>query len=302
MRTRKHFVFVIHGARADLPAIRHLVDWVREKGHHVQPRVTWETGDARAFAVEGAARGADAVVALGGDGTVNEVLNGLAGSEVPLGIIPVGTANDFARQAGIPTNDVDHAMDVILRRKPRRIDTLELNGRRFLNVSTAGVGAETTAETPAQAKATLGALAYAISGVRKLADLTPQRARFTGPEFELEGEFLVFAVGNARSTGGGTPVTPRASVTDGLLDLCVVEAMARRDFVRLVQHMRKGEHLEDSGVHYRQLPWVRIISEEKVTVNVDGETSELQRLDYRARPKDLLVYVRRLPGEREDKE
>ncbi|MFL5582332.1 MAG: diacylglycerol/lipid kinase family protein [Gemmatimonadaceae bacterium] len=299
MRTRKHFVFVIHGARADLPSVRHLVGWVREKGHHIQVRVTWEAGDGRTFAVEGAARGADAVVAVGGDGTVNEVVNGLAGSDVPLGIIPVGTANDFARQVGIPTSDPDHAMDVILRRKPRRIDTLELNGRRFLNVSTAGVGAETTAETPADAKAALGALAYAISGMRKLADLSPQRATFTAPGFELTGDFLVFAVGNARSTGGGTTITPRASVTDGLLDLCVVEAMPRREFVRLVQRMRRGEHLEDEGVHYRQLPWVQIVGDERITVNVDGETSELQRLDYRARPKDLLVHVKHLPGEAE---
>lgn len=300
MRTRKHFVFVIHGARAELVSLRHLVEWVRQKGHHVQARVTWEAGDARAFAVEGAARGADAVVALGGDGTVNEVLNGLSGTDVPLGIIPVGTANDFARQVGIPTNDVDHAMDVILRRKPRRIDTLELNGRRFLNVSTAGVGAETTAETPPEAKASLGALAYAISGVRKLADLSPQRAKFSGPGFELDAEFLVFAVGNARATGGGTEITPRASVTDGLLDLCVVEAMPRREFVRVVSRLRKGEHLEDAGVHYRQLPWVRILGKEPITVNLDGETSELQRLDYRARPKDLLVHVKRLPGEPEE--
>src|ERR687886_2897655 len=133
-RERKSFMFVIHGARADQPALRHLVSWVRDKGHSIDPRVTWEPGDAERFAREGAALGVSAVVALGSDGTVNEVVNGLAGSSVPLGIIPVGTANDFARQAGIPDRP-DHALDVIPQRKPVLIDSAELNGRRFLNVS-----------------------------------------------------------------------------------------------------------------------------------------------------------------------
>ena len=179
MPTNGDYALIIHGSRAELPTLRHLVEWVREKGHRVTPRVTWEAGDAIHFAREAAARGATAVIAAGGDGTVNEVLNGLSGFDVPLGIIPVGTANDFARQVGIPLDDVDHAMDVILQRPPVRVDTLEMNGRRFLNVSTGGVGAEATAETPADAKESLGTLAYAITGARKLAGLAegPVRVR-----------------------------------------------------------------------------------------------------------------------------
>jgi hypothetical protein len=178
----------------------------------VEVRITFERGDAIRFAADGARHGADAVVALGGDGTVNEVVNGLSGFDVPLGIIPLGTANDFARQAGIPS-DPDHAMDVILRRKPVRIDSAELNGRRFVNVSTAGIGAEATAETPADAKEALGALAYAITGVRKLVDLTPTRARVEAPELDIDVEFLVLAVGNARVTGGGTVLTARVALS-----------------------------------------------------------------------------------------
>src|SRR5437868_2890417 len=120
--SRKHLAMIIHGARAEREDVRHLIDWVRGKGHLVEPRVTLEPGDGTAMAAAAARAGADAVIAIGGDGTVNEVLNGLDGFDTPLGIIPVGTANDFARQAGIPP-DVDHAMDVILRTKPVRIDT-----------------------------------------------------------------------------------------------------------------------------------------------------------------------------------
>ena len=137
-RKRRHIALVLHGARAELPGLRHLVEWVRGKGHIVRLRVTWEPGDGAIFAREAIAAGADTIVAVGGDGTVNEVLNGMEGTKVGLGIIPAGTANDFARQVGIP-DDPSAAMDIVLRRKPVVIDTAEMNGRRFLNVSTGGV-------------------------------------------------------------------------------------------------------------------------------------------------------------------
>ena len=296
----KRFVFIMNGKVAESDGLRHLVSWVRDRGHNVLPRVTWEKGDAAGYAREAAETGVDAVVAVGGDGTVNEVLNGLTGFDVPMGIIPLGTANDFARQAGIPL-DVDHAMDVILRRKPRRVDTAELNGRRFLNVSTAGIGAEATAETSTAIKGVFGPLAYVLTGLKKLAGLESRRATFTGPNFERTLDFIVFAVGNARLTGGGTAMTPEASVTDGLLDLCVVEKMPRTEFARLALKIKRGEHLEEEGVTYLQLPAVTVEStQHPITVNVDGESQQLHKLEYRARPMDLWLYLPKLPGEEEE--
>lgn len=298
MGHERNYVLIVHGARAALPAIRHVVSWVRAKGHRVDVHVTWEQGDATRFARDSAREGLTAIIAAGGDGTVNEVLNGLDDSDVPLGILPVGTANDFARQTGIPL-DVDHAMDVILRREPTRVDTLSLNGRRFLNVSTGGVGAEATADTPAEAKESLGMLAYAITGARKLRELAPRRARVTGPGFEHDGEFVLFAVGNARLTGGGVAIAPRATITDGLLDFCLVEPMPRAEFARLALRIRRGEHLDHPGVRYAQLPWVTIAGDDLISVNVDGEPSDGRLLEYRVRKGDLLLHVVRLPGEGE---
>src|SRR3954464_4793029 len=292
----KHIALVLHGARAGRDDVRHLVDWVRAKGHFVEPLVTFEAGEATAQAADAARRGADVVTAAGGDGTINEVVNGLDGLDVPLGIIPLGTANDFARQVGIPS-DADHAMDVILQRKPKRFDTASLNGRRFLNVSTGGVGAEATAETPASAKETLGPMAYAISGMRKLAEFKPYRAKFAGDDFEYDGEFLMFAVGLTKSTGGGTMVPPMASANDGLLDLCIVEAMTRREFASVGLKVKRGEHIGHPKVHYRQLRNVTIDASETLSVNVDGENSTGSRFTYRARPRDLWVHVSHLPGE-----
>ncbi|MEX2152208.1 MAG: YegS/Rv2252/BmrU family lipid kinase [Gemmatimonadaceae bacterium] len=294
--THKHLVLVVHGGRAGRQDFRHMVSWVRERGHHVEVKVTFERGDAVALARRAAADGADVVAAVGGDGTLNEVVNGLDGYDTPLGVVPLGTANDFARQAGIPA-DADHAMDVILLRKPVRIDTASLNGRRFLNVSTGGIGAEATAETPSQIKATLGQLAYAISGLRKLGDFEPNHAVFRGGGYVLECDFLMFAVGSGLSTGGGTMVTPHASTTDGLLDLCVVERMPRREFARTVLRLRRGEHVGEEGVHYVRLAELTIEGVKPISVNVDGEISGATRLDYHARPKDLFVHVVHRPGE-----
>jgi diacylglycerol kinase family enzyme len=86
-------------------------------------------------------------------------------------------------------------------------------------------------------------------------------------------------------------------VTDGLLDVCVVEAMGRADFARLVLKVKRGEHIGEPGVHYAQVPSIVITSESPLSVNLDGESSEGQRLEYRARPRDLWVHVAHLPGE-----
>lgn len=290
MTTPRHFVFVIHGARSEQPATRELIDRVRQAGHRVDPRITWARNDGVAFAREGALAGADTIVALGGDGTVNEVLNGLDGLETALGIIPLGTANDFARQAGIPL-EPDHAMDVILGRNPVRVDTAELNGRRFLNVSTAGIGAEATAETPAEAKEMLGVLAYAITGVRKLAALETQEAHFSGPGFDHTCSFLAFAVGNGRSTGGGTEVTPLAALDDGLLDLVIFETMPRREIPGALMRVKRGEHVGEEGVYYAQLRELLVESASPISVNVDGESLRSSRLSYRARWRDLRIHL-----------
>ena len=296
MPVRKHFTYIVHGARADHIDLRQMVSWVRDRGHAVDVRITWNAGDGEQLAAEAAMQGTDCVIACGGDGTLNEVVNGLDGYEVPLGVVPLGTANDFARQTGIP-EDADHAMDVILRRNPVCIDTASMNGRRFLNVSTGGVGAEATAETPAEAKASLGPLAYAITAVRKWAENEVRHATFTSAGFGLDVDFLAFAVGSARVTGGGTMMTPDASVTDGLLDLCVIERMSRRDFARLSLSVKKGEHLGLPGVHYAQLPWLKVTSATSLSVNLDGEGVEAQVCDYRARRADLMVHLEHLPGE-----
>ncbi len=287
---RPTYALVIHGSRAGDEGLRAAIESARARGVRIRPRVTFELGDAATFAREEAAAGVAAVVAVGGDGTVNEVLNGLAGIDVPMGIVPLGTANDFARQVAIP-DDAEHALDLILRGEPVRLDTAELNGRRFLNVSAGGIGAEATAETGAAAKAALGPLAYALTGLRKLVTLDTHRLRLVAPGLEREHDALLFFVGNARESGGGMPVTPLASANDGLLDVCVVEAEGRADLARLALAIRRGEHVGEAGVHYYRVPWVDVTADTEIYVNVDGEPVRATELRYRARPGDLLIHL-----------
>ncbi|MGI8766162.1 MAG: diacylglycerol/lipid kinase family protein [Gemmatimonadaceae bacterium] len=285
---------ILHGDRADLPEVQEMLAFASDSGCEVETAITIAAGDGATFAHDGAARGFDAIVAVGGDGTVNNVINGLIGSPVPVGIIPMGTANDFARQVGIPDSPRD-AFEVILRHKPTCADTASLNGRRFLNVSTGGVAAEVTAETSTELKDMLGPLAYAITGVRKLSQLEPTAMRFNGPGFQLSCRCLLFAVGNARTTGGGSVLTPRASITDGLIDLCVVEDMPVTDLMPLLLKLRSGEHIGADGVHYVQLPELTIKAENAVSANVDGEPVSASHFDYRALARDLAIYLPYVP-------
>ena len=292
MEQRKRYWLIVTEDRAGKPEVEDILGLAAERGVSVELRVATKEDDGRRFACEGVAAGCDAVIAAGGDGTVNAVVNGLVGSSIPLGIIPLGTANDFAQQAGIP-DDPREAFEIILRTEPIAIDTASLNGRHFLNVSSGGIGAETTAETPDELKALLGPLAYAITGVRKLTSLESMKLEVSGAEDRIECEALIFAVGNARTTGGGNLLTPRASLTDGLLDVCIVEAMAVTSLLPLLLKMRSGEHVGEDGVRYFQAPAITITSPCPVSVNVDGEPMSESRLDYRAHRESLRVHLNR---------
>jgi diacylglycerol kinase (ATP) len=273
---------------------------LRGEGHRVLPRLTFEAGDACQFAREAATAGAELVIAAGGDGTLNEVVNGVhrfdaGGSrEAPrVGLIPLGTANDFAHNVGIPL-ELEAAVEVAVHGRPTPLDVGLVNGHCFLNVSTGGFGAEATGEAPPALKRRLGTAAYLIEGIRRFAALEPTTARFTtGGTTIHDGAFLLFAVGNARSTGGGTEVTPRAEMGDALLDVCIVKEVSRVEFLGLLPDLRAGEHLDHPAVIYRQLPELTVECAEQLHVNADGEPQRDRRYHYTVSPYALTVM---LPG------
>jgi diacylglycerol kinase (ATP) len=295
-----HVEIVINPSSAEaVEGIRAGVATLRDEGHTVHPHLTFESGDARRLAREAAERGADVVVAAGGDGTINEVVNGLhdwadaegAGSAPRLGLIPLGTANDFAGELGVP-RDPAEALRVAVDGDAYPVDLATVNGRCFLNVSTGGFGAEATDESSDELKKLLGPIAYVITGVKKFVALAPSSARFTsGGETLHDGEFLIFAVGNARRTGGGVRLTGEASLADGLLDLCVVASMSHLEFVRIAPQLRMGSHVEHPKVIYRQVREVTVEADVELSVNADGESMSARRFEYGLVPHQISVMA-----------
>ncbi|HEX8903719.1 MAG TPA: YegS/Rv2252/BmrU family lipid kinase, partial [Longimicrobiaceae bacterium] len=237
--------------------------------------------------------------AAGGDGTVNEVVNGLlagaatdAGDAPRLAILPLGTANDLAAGLGIPADDPEAALAVAVAGIPFSVDVPTVNGRCFLNVSTGGFGAEATEESSEGLKSVLGPVAYVVTGVRKFVRLEPSRARFAAAGETLhDGQFLVFAVGNARRTGGGIHLTAHAEMDDHLLDVCIIEEMGRLEFAKIASQIRSGAHVDHPRVTYRKVPSLTVEGDEELSVNADGEPMSARRFEYAFAPGRLTLMV-----------
>ncbi len=289
-------IAVIVRPRGDDPRLRELREEVRRlraAGHRVWPRLSRAPGEAIRLAAGAAASRCDLVLAAGGDGTINEVVNGIAASawQPRLGVVPVGTANDFAGGLGIPHSVAD-AVEVALRGRPIVVDAARVNERYFVNVSTGGFGAEATEAAAPDTKRKLGPLAYLVLGAKQFVGMKKRRARFEVDGAVLhEGEFLVFAVGNARRTGGGTLLTPLARYGDGKLDVVIVPGLSRLDFLALMPDLRAGTHLESPDVLYVQATTLRVESERSLRVNADGEPLRGRSFRYDISPRPLSVMA-----------
>jgi lipid kinase YegS len=273
--------------------LQRAVKWLRSQGHSVHPRLTFDKHDAVRYARLATRKRADLIIAAGGDGTVNEVVNGIARVETErtprLAVIPLGTANDFAKGLQIPMT-VQEATELAVQGNVADVDVAEVNERCFVNVSTGGFGPDITEEASSKSKARFGKLAYLFTAVKKLSDLQPMHARFELDSGVLyDGPFFFFAVGNARQTGGGTPVTPRADYSDAQLDVAVVTGEKKRDFISLLPDLRAGSHPDDPDVLYVKTRTLQVHASDDIAVNADGEPLKGSRFDYRILSRRIRV-------------
>lgn len=272
---------ILHGKAAGNPGVRTAVQALRQDGRAVEVRVTWEAGDAarltsEAVAEAGAGR-IDCIVAGGGDGTINEVFAAAHAFCLPpecaLGVLPLGTANDFARATRIPVRDLTAALQLAARARPRPIDLGLLNGRPFVNVVSGGFGSRVTVETDPELKRRLGGLAYVLTGISRFAELSASRGSFRAEGgFTWEGRFAAVAIGNGRQAGGGVPLCPEALIDDGLLDLTILPELdhaARLDaFSRL---LKQGASSIRAELVTTRSSWIEYESQDDLNVNLDGE-------------------------------
>jgi diacylglycerol kinase (ATP) len=262
------------------------------KGHFddVGIAVTAGDGDAAHAAAMAAADGCESIFVAGGDGTLNEVMNGLATAgaldRVVVGVVPLGTGNDFAAGLDIPL-DPDAALDVLLAGREIAVDLGEVNGRVFVNTSGGGFMAEVSAAVTPELKTIAGRLAYLIGGAQVLFEFEPVAASITMQPgaIQVSRSLYTFAVCNSRLVAGGRLIAPHALIDDGLLDVCLIEAMSALEFVALARKVAGGDHVDDARVLYYQAASVRIELERAVHVNTDGEVFQDRVCEYRVLPK-----------------
>ncbi|MDT4818904.1 putative lipid kinase YegS [compost metagenome] len=283
-------LLVLHGKQATNDEVRAAVQARRDAGWDLAVRVTWESGDARRLVDEALAAGYRTLIAGGGDGTLREVAEAmaLAKGDASLVLLPLGTANDFARAAGIPL-EPDAAL-MLLDVEPRAIDLGDADGHLFLNMVTGGFGSKITANTSEELKKVLGGAAYFLTGLTHFAEVHSAFGRFRGPDFDWEGDFLALGIGNGRQAGGGHPLCPQAAVNDGLLDLCIVPAP--QDVTGTLTTLLSGGILGLEAVSIcARLPWVEVDAPEGLDLNLDGEPLESASLRIAARERALRVHL-----------
>jgi lipid kinase YegS len=270
----------------------------------VEVRVTWEPGDAARLTAETAGEAAaakiDSIVAGGGDGTINEVFAAAYAAGLPggcgLGVLPLGTANDFAHSAGIPLEDLTSALQLASSGPLQWIDVGLVDGEPFINLVSGGFGSRVTVETDPDLKRRLGGLAYLLTGISHFAELSASHGSFRAEGFSWEGRFVAIAIGNGRQAGGGVPLCPDALVDDGLLDLMILPELdraARLD--AFTQLLREGAAGARTKLVAARSSWIEYESEDDLNVNLDGEPRLLKRFRVECRKRVLPVRLGESP-------
>lgn len=231
-----------------------------------------------------------AVVAVGGDGTIHEVVNGLAGQQVPLGFIPSGSGNDYSRMFR-PASSLEERIRRIFEDRFERVDLGIANGRRFANGVGIGFEAEVTRQSRRVSRLR-GLPLYLFSVFRALGSHRAPRTRLLvdGRAWERDDRFLLVSVGNGRAVGGGFQLTPDASLADGLLDLCIVKRLSSPLVLAFLVPTLLRLHPRLPPVSMQRCRSFRLEADEPVSYHLDGELYERTRtLEIRIEPGGLKV-------------
>lgn len=264
-------LLIINGKSANNNALRNAVYQLRNEGVNLQVRVTWESSDIRRFVQEAIDIQAETVIAAGGDGTINSVISELihlSPSSPPiLGIIPLGTANDFATSAQIP-RDMGNALNLAVKGRAIPIDVIAVNKTHyFINMASGGFGTKITTETPEALKSALGGAAYFINGLLSIDSLKADHCTIEAENFHWEGESLILGVGNGRQAGGGQQLCPDALINDNKLNITIVEAHELLPSLLNSLFDRK----KNDKIIERESRWVNISASHEMVFNLDGE-------------------------------
>jgi diacylglycerol kinase (ATP) len=261
-------------------------------------RVTQHAGEAEILARAAIRAGSDYVIAVGGDGTLNEVINGIATSrrarQVCVGVVPVGTANDFARSIGL-IGDVEANIDTLLAKKTTVIDLVRMtSGRRryFVNVSAGGFSSVMNEKLTSEIKAAWGPLAYLRSAAAALPELQAYRTTMIFDDVEeLVIDLYNVVVANGQFAGGGLPIALQANLSDGLLDVVLVPKRPAAEMALLAAQMLLGKHISSDAVIFRRAKKVSVQSRPGMWFNADGELVGNEPAVFQIVPRALDFVV-----------
>ncbi|WP_159567525.1 lipid kinase YegS [Budvicia diplopodorum] len=291
MTSHSGALIVLNGKSANDPDIRSAIDKLREQGHELHVRVTWEQGDTQRYIEEASRLTVNTVIAGGGDGTINEVAAALAkfphDSRPSLGILPLGTANDFATACQIPEDPYD-ALALALTGNATPIDLAMVNHQHvFINMATGGFGTQITTQTPPALKAALGGISYLLHGISQFDSLKPDTCTITSDDFHWSGEALMIGVGNGKQAGGGHPICPEAKINDGQLRLSILTtANSLPEFISGLFSGKTGDNIV-----FSQMPRLEITSPHEMMLNLDGEPLNGKKFAIEVLPAALNCYL-----------
>lgn len=250
-------------------------------------------GDAIQAASEAVERGFDLIIAAGGDGTLNEVVNGMSGhvKRPALGVLPMGTSNDFARALGIPKRWQD-AVDLIVRGHSKTVDLGMADGKYFMNIAGGGFLTDLSYEVPSKLKTMIGQLAYYIKGFEKITRFRPTSLRISAEGVgEFDGEFMLFLIANTHTVAGFEKLAPQAKTDDGMFDVLIMKKCNLAEMIRLASMAVRGDHLNDSHIIYFQTNKLSVETDDRVLLNLDGELGGELPCSFEVLPAHLRVLV-----------
>jgi YegS/Rv2252/BmrU family lipid kinase len=272
-------LFIMNPNAGMRKANRHLADILAlysQAGYLVLTRMTAGPGDATETVAQLAAE-VDLVVCCGGDGTFNEVVNGVlrSGIDLPIGHIPAGSTNDLATSLQLPT-DIMKAAHLILEGQPQRYDICRFGTRHFSYVASFGVFSKTSYTTPQSLKNALGHTAYVLSGIQELSQLHTTRMRLELEEEVIEDDFLFGAVSNSTSVGGILTLDPsQVDMRDGKFELLLVRKP--RDLLELSECIQalQNRKYNCKVITFRSASQVRVASDHPLSWTLDGEREDV---------------------------
>jgi diacylglycerol kinase (ATP) len=250
---------------------------------------TSRCGDAESIARRAAAEGFETIVAAGGDGTINEVVNGIAGTEAALGLLPMGTMNVFALELGIPASNLGRCWEIIQKQNTRLIDMPRANNKHFVQLAGVGLDAQVVKETSRAFKRSFGPLSYLVSAAQ-IAGRRPPRLRIESAN-AVTGEGSFVLVGNGRLYGGPFPFFKNAVIDDGLLDVVIFKQLGYLEIIKYLQNVVFSSAIRLPEVEYFQTERLRVTSDENVPVEIDGELIGECPVEFQMLKQKLRVLV-----------